>query len=60
MSKSSKVKFIPYTKLSKRKKRELNEEKRVVWDGFSPVTRVVKNKKAYDRKRDGKRIDTDE
>ena len=44
-------KFIPYEKLSKRKKRELNKEKRATWGEMSPVTRKAKNPKAYVRKR---------
>ena len=37
----------------KNKKKKKNSENRVTW-GFSPVTRVIKNKKAYDRFRDRK------
>ena len=43
-------KFIPYEKLSKKKKRELNAGKRTVWD-ISPVTRKSENPKAYHRKK---------
>ena len=43
-------KFIPKDKLSKKKKRELNSEKRVMWQ-FSPDSRVIKSKKVYDRKK---------
>ncbi len=46
------VKFIPYTKLSKKKKRERSSEKRVTWEGMSPVTRVAKDKTKYDRNRE--------
>ena len=49
-------KFIPYKKLSKRKRRELDSEQRLTWGTVNPVTRTVKDKRAYDRKRD-KRID---
>lgn len=45
-------KFIPYKKLSKRKRREMDNEKRATWGNVNPVTRTVKDKKAYDRKRD--------
>lgn len=41
-------KFVPYEKLSKKKKKEQNDKKRVVW-GFNPATRKTKNPKAYDR-----------
>lgn len=37
----------------KNKKKTKAQENRVTW-GFSPVTRVIKNKKAYDRFRDRK------
>ena len=37
----------------KNKKKAKAQEKRVTW-GFSPITRVIKNKKAYDRFRDRK------
>ena len=43
-------KFIPRARLSKKERRKRDAEKRVQW-GFSPVTRTVKSKKLYDRKR---------
>ena len=43
-------KFIPYEKLSKKKKREMDAGKRRVW-AISPVTRKSENQKAYDRKK---------
>ncbi len=49
-------KFIPYKKLSKRKRRELDNTQRVTWGTVNPVTRTVKDGKTYDRKRD-KRIE---
>jgi hypothetical protein len=49
-------KFIPYEKLSKKKKRELNESKRTRWT-ISPVTRRPENPKAYNRKKAQKRMD---
>ena len=49
-------KFIPYEKLSKKKKRELNAGKRTVW-AISPVTRKSENPKAYNRKKAQKRMD---
>ena len=42
--------FVPYEKLSKKKKRALDREKRGVW-GISPVTRRPDNPKAYQRKK---------
>ncbi len=44
-------KFIPYEKLSKSKKKELDRKKRVTWGTLNPVTRKTKNKKAYNRKK---------
>ena len=42
-------KFIPFEKLSKKKKKELNKAKRNTWGMTNPVTRREKNPKAYDR-----------
>ncbi len=42
--------FIPYEKLSKKKKKERNAEKRNTWT-ISPVTRRPENPKAYSRKK---------
>ena len=42
-------KFVPYEKLSKKKKRQLDAEKRGSWYGLNPITRKPKNPKAYDR-----------
>ena len=44
-------KFIPYKKLSKRKRRELDSEQRGSWGAVDPVTRYIKSRKIYDRKR---------
>lgn len=44
-------KFVPYAKLSKKKQREIDREKRGSWNGVNPVTRVEKNQKIYDRKK---------
>ena len=43
--------FIPYEKLSKKKKRELNQAKRGSWGGLSPVTRRTENPRAYNRRK---------
>ena len=43
-------KFVPYEKLSKSKKRELDRKKRVTWRNVKPVTRKVESKKHYKRK----------
>ena len=44
-------KFIPYEKLSKKKKRALDSAKRGSWHGVNPVTKRVESKKAYHRKK---------
>lgn len=49
-------KFIPYEKLSKKKKREQDSRRRSLWTR-SPVTRRPKNPKAYNRKRVQDRYD---
>ena len=41
--------FIPYEKLSKKKRRELNRAKRQTWGELCPVTRKPPNSRAYDR-----------
>jgi len=43
--------FIPYEKLSKKEKRTKNKRERGDWGNVSPITRIVPNKKAYNRKR---------
>lgn len=45
------MKMIPLKKQSKKKQREHYAARRGTWDGLSPVTRVVKSKKVYDRRR---------
>lgn len=42
-------KYIPYEKLSKKKQRELNTQRRGSWGGINPVTRKPENSKAYNR-----------
>ena len=44
------AKFIPKEKLSKKAQKELNRQQRKTWD-FSPVTRIVADKKQYNRKK---------
>jgi hypothetical protein len=44
-------KFIPYEKLSKKKKRELDAQRRGSWYGVNPVTRKSENPKAYNRRK---------
>lgn len=44
-------KFVPYEKLSKKKKRELDAKRRGSWNGINPVTRKPENSKAYNRRK---------
>ena len=44
-------KFVPFEKLSKKKQRERNAQKRGTWGALSPVTRKPQNPKAYNRKK---------
>lgn len=44
-------KFVPYEKLSKKKRRELDAARRGSWGGLNPVTRKPQNSKAYKRKK---------
>ena len=44
-------KFIPYQKLSKKKKRELDRKRRGTWGNLNPVTRTPANSKAYQRQK---------
>ncbi|MPM82275.1 hypothetical protein SDC9_129336 [bioreactor metagenome] len=44
-------KFIPFEKLSKKKRQELCKSQRGSWGAVNPVTRKSKDAKAYDRKK---------
>ncbi len=44
-------KYVSFDKLSKRKQKELNRQKRGSWNGVKPVTRRVESKKVYNRKK---------
>jgi len=44
-------KLIPLSKQSKKERRKFYSSKRGSWNGISPVTRVVRSRKVYDRKR---------
>ncbi len=46
-------KFVLKSKLSKKARKELNRQRRVVWE-FSPVTKTVESKKRYNRKRNAR------
>jgi hypothetical protein len=43
------MKFIPYEKLSKKKKKEADRARRGSWGALSPVTRRPANPRAYKR-----------
>lgn len=43
--------FVPYEKLSKKQKRELDSARRVGWGEVNPVTRKVESAKTYNRKK---------
>ena len=45
------MKFIPLKKQSKKEQRKYHARLRRDWNGLKPVTRVVKSKKVYDRKK---------
>ncbi len=45
------AKMIPLAKQSKASRREYYRLRRGSWNGLSPVTRIAKNKKAFDRNR---------
>ena len=45
-------KFISLQKLSKKKQRERNANKRKGWGMLNPITRVPPNSKAYDRNKE--------
>ncbi len=50
--------YIPYEKLSKKKKRESDKKRRGGWGEINPITRKSENKKAYNRKKTEFREDT--
>ena len=45
-------KFIPKEKFSKKKRRELDNQKHNSWGEIKPVTRRVESKKGYNRQRE--------
>ena len=44
--------FVPYEKLSKKKKKEMNAKKRNTWNELNPVTRKPENSRAYNRNKE--------
>ena len=51
--------FIPREKLGKKAKRKLDQSRRRCWEETNPVTRIVENKKRYDRKKPSNRYEDD-
>ena len=49
--------FVPFEKLSKKKRREINAKKRGSWGGLNPVTRRSENPRAYNRRKAQMRMD---
>ncbi len=45
------MKYVPLDKQSKKDQRKYHARLRREWNGLKPVTRVVKSKKVYDRKK---------
>lgn len=45
------MKYIPYNKLSKSAKKEIDRKKRNTWNGVKPVVRVHRHKNEYKRKK---------
>lgn len=43
-------KFISYEKLSKKKKKEIDQLKREDWGSINPIIRIKESKKNYSRK----------
>ena len=43
--------ILPYEKLSKKKKKEIDKARRATWGEISPVTRKPENPKAYNRRK---------
>ncbi len=43
--------FVPYEKLSKKQKKEIDKARRATWGDVSPVTRKIESAKAYNRKK---------
>lgn len=53
-------KMTPLSKMSKKAQKAYHAKRRLDWNGIKPVTRVIKSRKVYDRKKLGKSYDTEE
>lgn len=45
------MKLVPINKQSKKEQKKYYARSRRDWNGLKPITRVVKSKKVYDRKK---------
>ncbi len=52
-------KFVPYEKLSKKKRRELDRRRRSDWGEIKPVSRRIESGKIYKRKKAKREEDLD-
>ena len=52
-------KFVPYEKMSKKQKKEMDAQKRATWGDRSPVTRYPKHSAAYDRNKEKEKLRND-
>jgi len=52
-------KFVPLGKQSKREKKKYHAARRKDWGGLNPVTRRPSKPKAYDRKKSGRRYESE-
>ena len=53
-------KYIPIDKQTKKKKKAFDKLMRRFWGEIKPATKEMKNKKAYDRKREKERLRKEE
>ena len=53
-------KMTPLSKMSKKAQKAYHAKRRLDWNGVKPVTRVIKSRKVYDRKKLDKSYDTEE
>lgn len=49
--------FIPLNKQSKKLQKEFHSQKRSSWNGVNPVSRIMTNKRIYNRKKQSKNFD---
>jgi len=47
--------FVPYEKLSKKQRKEIDKARRTTWGDVSPVTKKIENAKLYNRKKHQRR-----